>query len=172
MKKPAVFLDRDGVLCAEKGYITHPGQLEIFPYTRKCIERFKQAGFYTVCITNQSAVGRKLMTERDLRLIHSKLMEAAGLDKIYVCPHAPAAGCLCRKPGTGLIDQAAKDLKIDMSRSIMVGDRASDIICGRRAGLRTVLLESGYGTANLEQPAEPDYIFENLDEFCRKLFPI
>lgn len=173
--KPAVFLDRDGVLCAEKSYITCIEELEIFDYTKKSIEQLHQRGFLAICITNQSAVARGLLPEKELVKIHDALMKCTGLDALYYCPHHPDGigvyrrVCDCRKPRTGLISQAVREWGIDLSRSYMVGDRASDILCGQNAGIRTVLLESGYGTKRLEQNVKPDVICTDLWEFTKKI---
>ncbi len=170
-KRPAIFLDRDGVLCVEKGYVTGKEDLEIFPYTASCIARFHQKGFLAICITNQSAVARGLMTEKTLREIHAYLIQETGLDALYYCPHHPegtgvyAEHCECRKPNTGMVEQAIREFGIDRAGSWMLGDRASDILCGQRAGLTTVLLESGYGLRRLEEPVEPDFVFRDLQEY-------
>lgn len=168
-RKPAVFLDRDGVLCKEKSYITSVDQMEIFDYTQKCIEEVKRKGYYTIVITNQSGVARGMFTENDLQAMNRYLQEQTGVDAIYYCPHHPMGiveqyrkVCGCRKPGTDLVKRAEKEFDIDMEHSYMVGDRASDIQTGQNAGIRTILLESGYGTAKLEAKVEPDYIRNDL----------
>lgn len=170
-KHPAVFLDRDGVLCAEKGYVVHLGELEIFPYARRCIDKLHQKGFLAICITNQSAVARGMMTEEALREMNEYLMAQIGLDALYYCPHHPKGigkyrkRCNCRKPGTAMVERALEEFEIDRDASYMVGDRATDILCGQNAGLKTVLLESGYGTRRLEQPVKPDFICQDLEEW-------
>lgn len=168
-------MDRDGVLCVEKSYITSMEQLEIFPYTAECIDQIHRKGFLAICITNQSAVARGMLSETQLEIIHQYLMNTTGLDGLYYCPHHPKGigryrcACDCRKPGTGLIEQAVKEHDVDVGHSYMVGDRASDILCGKNAGIRTVLLESGYGTARLEYLVEPDAICVDLREFVQLL---
>lgn len=167
-KHPAVFLDRDGVLCKEKSYVTNREELEIFPYAKQCVEILHQKGFLAICITNQSAVARGMMTEEALQEINEYLAAQTGLDALYYCPHHPEGmgkyrkKCNCRKPRIGMVEQAMQEFEIDMAASYMVGDRVADILCGQNAGLKTVLLESGYGTARLEQPVKPDMICENL----------
>lgn len=173
--KPAIFLDRDGVLCVEKSYITSLEQMEIFPYAKESIEIIHRKGFLAICITNQSAVARGFMTENELKSIHTYLMDLTRLDALYYCPHHPDGKgiyncvCACRKPSTGLIRRAVKEWNIDLTRSYMVGDRASDIICGKNAGIRTILLESGYGTQRLEQRVAADERYNNLLEFAKCL---
>lgn len=170
-KRPAVFLDRDGVLCVEKSYVTQAEELEIFPYTNDCISLLHQKGYLAVCITNQSAVARGMMSEGTLQEIHAYLKQQTGLDAIYYCPHHPDGTgpyrkqCGCRKPRTGMLRQAQEQFPIDMARSYLVGDRASDVICGQNAGLKTVLLESGYGTRRLEQKVTADFVCRDLRDF-------
>lgn len=164
-KKPAVFLDRDGVLVEEKSYITDIADLKIFPYTASCIGSFKELGYYTICISNQSAVGRGMMKLSDLEVLNKYLKEYTGIDAIYCCPHYWKDNipiCDCRKPQTGLFRQAMRDFSIDLQASYMVGDRASDILAGLNIGVKTILLESGYGSAHLEADVTPDYIAQDL----------
>ena len=167
--KPAVFLDRDGVLTKEKSYVCTVEELEIFSYAFECVQQIKNKGYYTIVVTNQSGIARGLFTEVDLHKIHVYLKQETGVDAIYYCPHHPEGKiqqyqkiCHCRKPGTGMIEQACSDYRIDMNRSFMIGDRAGDIIAGQKAGLKTILLESGYGSERLEANVKPDYIFKDL----------
>ena len=168
-KKPAIFLDRDGVLTEEIGYITSVENLNIFPYATECIRQIHEKGYYAIVITNQSGIARGLFTEETLKNMNTFLMEMTGVDAVYYCPHHPDGGvdryriiCKCRKPETGLLWQACNDFDIDMNRSYMIGDRAGDILTGQRAGIKTVLLESGYGLVRLEQDVTPDYVFADL----------
>lgn len=169
--RPAVFLDRDGVLCTEKSYVTKREELEIFPETKYCIDLLHQKGFLAICITNQSAVARGLLSEQALQEMNEYLIGETGLDAVYYCPHHPngigkyGITCNCRKPDIGMIACARKDFAIRKEASYMIGDRASDILCGQNAGLRTVLLESGYGTARLEKPVAPDFVYPDLKSF-------
>ena len=161
-RKPAVFLDRDGVLTEEKSYIASIEELSIFSYTAECIKAIHQKGYYAIVITNQSGVARGLFSEKTLKEMNDFLMQQIGVDAIYYCPHHPEGACQCRKPGTGMLEAACQEFDIDMSKSYMVGDRASDILTGQNAGIKTILLESGYGTARLEQDVTPDYIMKDL----------
>ena len=149
-KKPAVFLDRDGVLTKEKSYVLSVKELEIFPYTAECIRQIHKKGYYAVVITNQSGIARGLFTEAELAEMNDRLIKETGVDAVYYCPHHPEGKvkeyrkkCSCRKPETGLLKAAARDLDIDMSKSWMVGDRAGDILAGEKTGVKTILLESG-----------------------------
>lgn len=168
-RKPAVFLDRDGVLSEEKSYICRLEDFTLFPYTKECIRQIKEKGYYVIVITNQSGVARGLFSEEVLQEMNSCLMKETGVDAVYYCSHHPKGKveayrkeCNCRKPLTGMIEQACRDFSIDMTKSYMVGDRASDILLGQNAGLKTILVESGYGTKRLEQEVTPDYIMQDL----------
>lgn len=176
VKKPAVFLDRDGVLNKEKSYVCSADELEIFSYARDCVTGIRQKGYYAIVITNQSGVARGLFTEQQLEQINNKLIWATGVDAVYYCPHHPEGiiqryrqVCNCRKPDTGMIEQACKDYRIDLENSYLVGDRAGDILTGKRAGIKSILLQSGYGTAGLEQDVEPDYVYEDLRDVVSML---
>lgn len=161
-KKPAVFLDRDGVVTEEKGYIDSIEKLAIFPYSAECIEAMHAKGYYAIIITNQSGVARGLFSEEKLKEMNNYLMLQIKVDAIYYCPHHPEGICQCRKPRMGMLEAACREFDIDIGNSYMVGDRASDILTGQNAGIKTVLLESGYGTARLEQDVTPDYIMKDL----------
>lgn len=167
--RPAVFLDRDGVLTEERGYVGSIDELHIFTYASDCVAKIKEKGYYCIVVTNQSGIARGLFTENDLQNMNQYLLEMTGVDAIYYCPHHPEGVveqykkfCECRKPGTGLLNQACRDFPIDLNRSYMIGDRASDILMGQKAGVKTVLLESGYGTAGLEVEVSPDYVCNDL----------
>lgn len=167
--KPTVFLDRDGVLTEEISYITSLENLKVFPYTVECIRQIHKKGYYAMVITNQSGVARGLLTENILRSMNEYLKKVTGVDAIYYCPHHPDGSidkyrkiCKCRKPEIGMIEKACMDFSIDMDKSYMVGDRAADILAGKKAGIKTILLESGYGTARLEENVVPDYILADL----------
>jgi D,D-heptose 1,7-bisphosphate phosphatase len=174
--KPAVFLDRDGVVTEEKGYITSLAELSIFPYARDCIRKIHEKGYYAIIITNQSAVARGLISEELLQEMNKHLVEETNADAVYYCPHLENGiiakyrqKCNCRKPNTGLIEEARRDYPIDMEHSYMVGDRAGDIELGKNVGIKTVLLESGYGSQRLEGSVTPDYILRDLRELIEIL---
>ncbi len=175
-KKPTVFLDRDGVLTEEKGYISSVENLNIFPYARECIRQIHKKGYYAIVLTNQSGVARGLFDEDELLKMNSYLIQKTGVDAVYYCPHHPEGRvekykkeCQCRKPEIGMFQMACQEFDIDMTNSYMVGDRAGDILAGQKAGVRTILLESGYGTAGLEKEIEPDYIFPDLRDIISVL---
>lgn len=169
LRKPAVFLDRDGVLTEERSYIASIEGLHIFSYAAECVRRIHEKGYYAIVITNQSGVARGLFSEEQLAKMNEYLMQRTGVDAVYFCPHHPEGkvakyrqDCRCRKPGTGLFEAACREWNIDMAHSYMVGDRAGDVMAGQNAGVKTVLVESGYGSERLECDVSPDYVFEDL----------
>mgnify|MGYP003333570688 FL=1 len=136
LKGVTIFLDRDGTLNPDPGYISSPDQFELFPGVAAALARLTRAGARLVVVTNQSGVGRGLFSSADLEAIHAKLrrlLQDAGvsLEAIYVCPHHPDERCACRKPETGMIDRAVRELRIDLSRSYLIGDHAKDMEIGR-----------------------------------------
>lgn len=155
--RPAVFLDRDGTVTIEKNYITDPGDIELIPGAAGAIARLRAAGFAVVIVSNQSGVARGYMTEEDMAAVHrateARLLEAgAALDGAYYCPNLEdgtierfARDVSCRKPATGMIDAAVRDLDLDMSASFMVGDQITDLEVASRAGIPGVLVATGKG---------------------------
>jgi D-glycero-D-manno-heptose 1,7-bisphosphate phosphatase len=179
--KKAVFLDRDGTVNEEVGYLRDLSMLTLIPGVGRAIKKLNDAGFLVVLVTNQSGVARGYFPESLVAEAHGRLegllsKDDARLDAVYYCPHHPTAGttmhtrvCDCRKPGTGLIDQAARDLAIDVSRSYMVGDKWSDVELGHRAGATSILVRSGFaaddpGNARPEHVADPDFTARDLSE--------
>ena len=176
----AVFLDRDGVLIEDVHYLASSSQIEILPGVPESLRRLHDAGWALVVVTNQSAVARGLVTEEGLREIHL-ILEAqlrtrgASLDAIYYCPHHPEGAvaafrvvCDCRKPEAGLLLRAAADLGIDLAASVMVGDAASDVEAGRRAGCRTVLLWAAREGGSLPAArVTADYVATDLADAAR-----
>ena len=146
----AVFLDRDGTLNEDRGYVTSPEQLVIFSGVPEALARLNQLGVKLILVTNQSAIGRGLMTTQDLQHIHQKLadlLRAHGgrIDEVYVCPHHPDEGCACRKPHVAMIKQAAERFSLDLSQCFFVGDKCSDLEAAHKAGVSGVLvLSSNY----------------------------
>ncbi|CCW34496.1 histidinol-phosphate phosphatase family protein [Chthonomonas calidirosea] len=151
--KRAVFLDRDGVLSVEGGdYVTRPELLRVLPRVGEAIGRLNRADFRVIIVTNQSAVGRGLMTVGDLEEVHARLRaeiasEGGRIDAVYFCPHRPEEGCSCRKPAPGMLLRAAEEYDIELPRSYMVGDSPKDIAAGAAVGSRTVLVLSGHTRA-------------------------
>jgi D-glycero-D-manno-heptose 1,7-bisphosphate phosphatase len=160
--RPAVFIDRDGTLTEEVGYVNHPARLRLLPRAADAIRRLNTAGVAAVVVTNQAGIARGYFSEAVLDAVTAKLvadLRAAGaqLDGIYICRHHPSEGeppyrvrCECRKPRPGLIRQAAGELDLDVGRSVVVGDRPSDIELASAVGARGVLVLTGYGLGEWE----------------------
>jgi D-glycero-D-manno-heptose 1,7-bisphosphate phosphatase len=177
MTRPALFLDRDGTLIEERGYLDRLDMLELFPWTADALRLLKRAGFAVVVITNQSAIGRGIIDEAFLHQVHGEIdrrLGAGRVDRYYFCPHHPDAtvagyrqACGCRKPKPGLIEQACREMQLDLSRSFMVGDRWLDVKCGQAAGARSILVRTGHGAHEEERApdgARADAILNNLME--------
>jgi len=173
MRRKVVFTDRDGVINRNSpDYIKGPEEFEFLPGSREAVRRLTESGFDIIVITNQSALGRGLMTREGLEAVHRCMIasiEAAGgrsLD-IVSCPHQLRDGCRCRKPEPGLALDARRKHRVDFSTAVMIGDSAADIECALRAGIRTTLLvRTGNGAAAAEELAAreclPDYIADDL----------
>jgi D-glycero-D-manno-heptose 1,7-bisphosphate phosphatase len=158
--KGAVFLDRDGTLIEEVGYLDRPERLELYPWTIDAIRALNRVGLVTVLVSNQSGVARGFFTEAVVDQIHRRLADRLGeggarLDAYYHCPHHPhgtipgyARACACRKPGRGLVDRAVEEFGIDPARSYTVGDRWVDIALARAVGARGILVRTGYGVSS------------------------
>jgi len=184
MKRPAVFMDRDGTISEEVGYVNHPSRFRLFPYTSEAIRILNNNGWLAIVITNQAGVARGYFSEEVIVKVHDQLqseLENARLDAIYYCAHHPSVGeppyrfdCDCRKPKPGLINRAAKDFEIDQGVSWMVGDRYGDVELARNAGLRSAFVLSGYGRGEWEYQRhtwehQPDVVCENLLEAVKAI---
>ena len=158
MSRAAVFLDRDGTLVEECGYLDRLDHLTLFPWTVDALRLLKRAGFATVVITNQAAVGRGIIDEDFVHVVHREIDRrlagtGASIDRYYYCPHFAESTieryrqpCTCRKPAPGMIEQACQELDLDPAASFMVGDRWLDVECGVAAGTRAIQVLSGHGT--------------------------
>lgn len=166
MKTKAVFLDRDGTINTDVGYLNHPDQLELIPRSALAIKLLNEAGFKTVVITNQAGIAKGLLQETLLPEIHKRLSvlldeEGARIDKFYYCPHHPEAAveqyrmdCQCRKPFPGMVLQAANELGIDATRSYVIGDKSCDIELAHNVGARAIMVMTGYGPVELNRLRE------------------
>lgn len=180
----AVFIDRDGTISEEVGYVNHPTRYRVFPFAGEAVRLLNEAGWLAILVTNQAGVARGYFKEDLIGEVHSILeteiaRAGAKLDAIFYCPHHPSVGeppyrqdCECRKPKPGLIHEAARRFKIDLKDSWMIGDRHSDIQLARRAGLRSAFVLTGYGRGEWEHQRdawndEPDLVAENLLEAVR-----
>ncbi len=158
----AVFLDRDGVLIENRAdYVRDWSHVTLLPWTVDALQGFHQEGLKIIVVTNQSAIGRGLLSFETAQEINNRLtkdiMESGGwIDSVYMCPHQPQDRCTCRKPQPGLLLQAARELSLDLQSSWMVGDAWSDLLAGQSAGLQgTIMVRSGRGASQLleAQPA-------------------
>jgi D-glycero-D-manno-heptose 1,7-bisphosphate phosphatase len=185
-KRIAVFLDRDGTLNEEVGYINHIERLRLYPWAAEAIRKLNRAGLPVIVTTNQSGVGRGYFSEELVHRVHQKIAlelaaSEARLDAFYYCPHHPESAqetyrkqCQCRKPQAGMLEEAAKRFNLDLKSSYVVGDSTRDMEMGFNAGSRTVLVMTGYGRGNYENllgrwRRKPDLIAENLLEAVEKI---
>jgi D-glycero-D-manno-heptose 1,7-bisphosphate phosphatase len=186
VRRRAVFIDRDGTISEEVGYVNHPSRYRVFPFAAEAIKSLNEAGWLAVLVTNQAGVARGYFKEDVIAAVHGLLARelernGARLDAVYYCPHHPAVGeppyradCDCRKPRPGLITRAAAEHDIDLAASWMVGDRYGDVELARNAGVRAALVLTGYGRGEFEYQrgawrGEPDLIAENLLEAVREI---
>ena len=173
MSHAAVFLDRDGVINEEMGYINHLSRFRLLPQAVPAIRRLNAAGVKVVVVTNQSGAARGYFPASLVEEIHANLQKilAAGgahLDGIYTCLHGPDEGCACRKPKPTLIQQAARDLDLDLARSYAVGDRYKDIETAANAGVKGILVLTGYGRGEYDylrpaQKVQPVFVAPDLE---------
>jgi D-glycero-D-manno-heptose 1,7-bisphosphate phosphatase len=170
--RPAVFLDRDGTICEEVGYLNHISRFRMFDFAAAAIRKLNEARVAVFVVTNQSGVGRGLFPESLVEQVHAEMKRqlagvGARLEDIYYCPHRADDGCDCRKPKPGLLERAAREHQLDLRRSVIVGDRHADVELAHRVGGRSVLVETGYGRGELEWnaakwTARPDHIAQDL----------
>jgi len=184
-KQRAVFLDRDGTLVKEMSAhgISSADQLELLPHAAEALHLFNQAGLRAVLVTNQPIVAKGFCSDAELQVIHNKLetllgREHAFLDRIYFCPHHPEKGfpgerpelkidCNCRKPRTGMVDQAVRDLNIDLRHSWFIGDTTVDLQTAKNAGVRSILVSTGYAGMDGRHQVQADYTCADLLEAAR-----
>jgi D-glycero-D-manno-heptose 1,7-bisphosphate phosphatase len=170
---PAIFLDRDGVLIENRSdYVRDWSEVNVLPGAISALSNSAIKDYKVIIVTNQSAVGRGLMSLKTANEINEQLVNlihrhGGKLDTVYMCPHRPEENCLCRKPKPGLLLQAAKDLSLDLSRSWMIGDAWSDLQAGQRAGVRqSILVRTGRGNEQLFLPRPENivshFIFDDL----------
>lgn len=185
-KQKAIFLDRDGTINEEMGYINHIDRFRIFDFVPESLRLFKQLGFKIIVITNQSGVARGYFTESLLNEVHEILREKmraekAEIDDIFYCPHHPTEGeppyrmvCDCRKPKPGMVLQAAAKYDLDLSLSFLIGDRYKDILFAKNLGIRAGMVLTGYGLGEYTYQREkwahyPDFIGRNLLDIAHQI---
>jgi D-glycero-D-manno-heptose 1,7-bisphosphate phosphatase len=181
----AIFIDRDGTINEDIGYVSSPDELIIYPWAAEALRLINESGMKAIVITNQSGVARSLYTEQTLGAIHDRLTRelsrsGARIDGIYYCPHHPEIGdetyrktCECRKPRPGMLLDAARDHRIDLAASYVIGDKASDINLAAEVGARGALVLTGYGRETLRRrdrwPCEPVIVADDLLEAVKQI---
>jgi D-glycero-D-manno-heptose 1,7-bisphosphate phosphatase len=175
----AAFLDRDGTICEEMGYVNHVDRLQVFPFAAAAIRQLNDAAVPVIVVTNQSGVARDIFPESLVHQVHKKMIAelsagGARVDAIYFCPHKTEDACECRKPSPGLLERAAREHALDLAASWVVGDRYADLEMGHAAGSRGILVMTGYGRGEYELhhskwPRQPDALAENLTEAVRRI---
>ncbi len=181
MPHHAVFLDRDGTLNEDPGYLSDPSKVKLFPGTGKALSLLKtRLNLKLIVISNQSGIGRGLISESEVDAVNSRINELLKEDKVeidafYYCPHHPDFSSKeeveCRKPSPFMILQASRELKIDLDGSYFIGDTPADIMCGINAGLKTVLVKTGYGKESISilqnQNIFPSFVAKNIHDACK-----
>jgi D-glycero-D-manno-heptose 1,7-bisphosphate phosphatase len=179
MTNHAIFLDRDGTLNEEDGHVTAPERFRLYSFAAEAVRLINQSGMKVIVLTNQSGIARDYFTEATLIEIHERMEESlrsqgARIDAIYYCAHHPDYGsppyrldCDCRKPKPGLVERAARDFSLDLSRCYVIGDRYRDIEAGHAVGVRGVMVMTGLGRREFERerrqwPRQPDHLAEDL----------
>lgn len=170
--RSAVFLDRDGTITDEVGYLNHLSRFRMFDFAGPSIHRLNEASLPVIVVTNQSGVARGLFPASLVGKVHREMKrqlakEGARVDGIYVCMHGPQDGCNCRKPKVGLLKKAAREHNLDLKRSFVVGDRYADVEMAHHVGARGILVATGYGRGELEWhgpswPGQPDFLADDL----------
>jgi D-glycero-D-manno-heptose 1,7-bisphosphate phosphatase len=179
MRRQAVFLDRDGTVNQDIGYLYRKEDLEFIPNAPEAIKLFNNCLFKVVVITNQAGVARGFYREADVRRLHELINQElrkyeAYIDAFYFCPHHPTAGvgryrvdCDCRKPKPGLILKAAQEHNLELSQSFMIGDKMDDVRAGRNAGVQSLLVKTGYGREEAVRLADQRLVFDSLYEAAK-----
>ena len=186
MSRPAIFMDRDGTLSHEIGYVNHASRFQLFPWAVDAVRLVNRAGWAAVLVTNQAGVARGYFPESVIHEVHGRVQAAlaagdARLDGLYVCMHHPSAGeppyrqdCECRKPRPGMLLRAQRELDLDLARSWVVGDRHGDLQVAWNAGARGALVKSGYGLGEWVHhaprwPRQPDLVAEHVLEAVERI---
>ena len=176
-KNTAVFLDRDGTINEEVGYLDSLDKFKVIPGAYEAIRLINESGMKAVVISNQAGVARGFFTEDFVKITHEHLQtelrqKGAFIDNFYYCPHHPTEGiapyrqvCNCRKPASGMLLQAAHDFNIDLTRSYLVGDRFNDIEAGKKIGVRGILVKTGFGQSLLQDDGPDEATPENKPDF-------
>ncbi len=171
--KSAVFLDRDGTIIYDKGFMKTPDEIELLPMAGEAIKMLNENGFFVAILSNQSGINRGMMTEEDVEKMNRRLVEllnrkGAQIDFITYCPSTPEENLPCRKPNTGMVEEVKKKFDIDMSRSFVIGDKSSDIKLAKNIGATSMLVLTGYGKETAKE-ITPDIIVPNLFHAVKKI---
>jgi D-glycero-D-manno-heptose 1,7-bisphosphate phosphatase len=170
---PAVFLDRDGTLMEEVHYCNDPSQVRVYPGVPAALGRLKAAGLRTFIVTNQSGIGRGLITDEQYQQVQAELLRQLGpglIDKTYYCPDAPTVPSARRKPAPGMVWEAAEEFGVDLPKSFLIGDKAADIECASRAGTHGILVMTGYGAE--QHNCSPEFRAKDLVEAVEMLLKL
>jgi D-glycero-D-manno-heptose 1,7-bisphosphate phosphatase len=175
----AVFLDRDGTIGEETGYVNHIDRFQVFPFAAEAIRQLNEAQIAVIVVTNQSGIARNIFPESLVHQVHKKMIAqlAAGgawIDAVYFCPHKSEDACECRKPNPGMLERAAREHGLDLAASWVVGDRYADIEMAHEAGGRGILVMTGYGRGEYDLhraswPRQPDAVAGNLTDAVRQI---
>jgi len=170
--RPAVFLDRDGTINEQMGYINHISRFRLLPKVSEAIALLNRHNYLVIVISNQSGVARGYFPIELVYKVHEHMREllrrsGAFLDAIYFCPHAPDQGCNCRKPKTGMIERACREFSINLSRSYVIGDMCIDMELAKNAKIKGIMVKTGYGLGEIEYnlprlDIKPLYIADDL----------
>lgn len=171
--RPAAFLDRDGTLIVEHGFLSDPEGVRALPGAINAVRQLNAWGYLVIGVTNQSGVARGYFDEADVLIVNQRVIDVFGeggarIDAIYFCPHYPSPGkplCGCRKPSRGMIDHATRDFDIDLSKSFVAGDRFCDVQLGHAIGCPGILLLTGYGREEMDAWSAlelPDHTADNI----------
>ncbi len=163
----AVFLDRDGVINKEVEYLHEPEKFKLLPNVLEGLKLLQDMDYKLIIITNQTGIGLGYFTKEDFYKVNRKMFKEISkkdiiIDKIYFCPHSLTEKCNCRKPKTGLFERAKQELNIDMEHSFMVGDKTEDILAGKNAGVKTILVKTGHAGKDGNYDVKPDFVADNL----------
>ena len=167
-----MFLDRDGTIAEEMGYLNHAERFRMFPCAGPAIRRLNEAGLAVIVVTNQAGVARGYFPESLVQDVNERMQrelraEGARVDGVYYCPHSSRDGCNCRKPKTGMVERAARELYLDVPCSYVVGDRYSDMELAFLAGCKSIFVRTGYGLGEetwhaKDWPRQPDAVVDDL----------
>ncbi len=168
MKPPAIFLDRDGTLIEDNGYLHYPSEVQFFPFTFEAL-RSLQNHFSLFIVTNQSGISKGITSETEVKAVNRHIIETLQSEgitilELYYCPHATEDRCICKKPQPYFLQLAAQRYRIDLAKSYIIGDHPSDVECGMNAGVTPIYLLSGHGRKHKDELITNPKLFNNLSD--------